>query len=569
MVNLTIDGIKIRTKEGTTIKEAAFSAGIKIPQLCYLKDINEISACKVCVVELEGMVKLVTACNNAVEEGMVVYTNSKKARATRRKNVEFILSEHDMQCAVCARSRNCNLQNLANDLGILELPFHTDIKKNKWEKTYPFIKNESKCIKCMRCVQICDKVQSLNVWDVQNTGARTTVDVRDNKTIDKSDCSVCGQCVTHCPTGALHERNDLDKIYAALDDPEIVTIVQVAPAVRTAWGEGQGMPSSYATEKRMVAVLKRIGFDYVFDTNFAADLTIMEEGKELIERLEQKKEGDFPMFTSCCPAWVSFVKTQYPNLVPYLSTAKSPQQMFGVVTKTYFAEHMGIPKEKICSISIMPCTAKKKEATLEDMNKAGAGQDVDIVLTTREFIRLIRAQHIEPITLKEMEFDSPLGEGSGAAVIFGTTGGVMEAALRSVVYLKTGENPTPEFKSVRGGVERKKSTFEVGEEKISTCTVNGLKNARELIEDLYARKVSYDFVEVMACPGGCVGGGGQPITDGVELAENRKPKLYHLDETNPVRFSHENKEVAELYHTYLNHEEGLAHKLLHTHHGIH
>ena len=492
--------------------------------------------------------------------------------------MELILSQHNSNCATCVRSGNCNLQKLSNDLGILDIPYKKEIMEMPWNREFPLIRDFGKCIKCMRCVQICDKVQALHIWDVQNTGSRTTVDVSRNRTIEESDCSVCGQCITHCPTGALRERDDTAKVFRALADPEIVTVVQVAPAVRTAWAESLNLPAYQATEGRMVAALKRIGFDYVFDTNFSADLTIMEEGNELLARLSDPQEKRWPMFTSCCPAWVSFIKTQYPQLADHLSTAKSPQQMFGAVTKSYFAEKIGVEPDKICSISIMPCVSKKREATLSDMYSAGALKgagaegaeripDVDIVLTTRELARMIRAEHIAPDLLTEEAFDSPLGESSGAGVIFGVTGGVMEAALRTAYYCVEGVNPPPDaFSDVRGFEGRKEASFRLGERTLRTCTVSGLKNARDLMEDILRGEAEYDFVEVMACPGGCVGGGGQPMTDGFEMADVRGPKLYQLDEKRPLRFSHENPEVAKLYEDYLGAPLGeKSHALLHTH----
>ena len=569
MVTLTIDNKKISVPEGTTIMKAAASAGIIIPHLCYLEGINEISACKVCVVEVQGKVKLVTACNNPVEEGMVLFTNSPKVRSVRRTNVELILSQHNSNCATCVRSGNCNLQKLSNDLGILDVPYKKEITEMPWNRDFPLIRDFGKCIKCMRCVQICDKVQALHIWDVQNTGSRTTVDVSENRTIEESDCSVCGQCITHCPTGALRERDDTAKVFRALADPETVTVVQVAPAVRTAWAESLDIPSYMATEGRMVAALKKIGFDYVFDTNFSDDLTIMEEGNELLSRLADPGEKRWPMFTSCCPAWVSFIKSQYPQLADHLSTAKSPQQMFGAVTKSYFAEQIGVEPEKLCCISIMPCVSKKREATLPDMYSASSGRvpDVDIVLTTRELARMIRAEHIAPALLTEEAFDSPLGESSGAGVIFGVTGGVMEAALRTAYYCVEGVNPPPDaFSDVRGLEGRKEASFRLGDRTLRTCTVSGLKNARDLMEDILRGDAQYDFVEVMACPGGCVGGGGQPITDGMEMADVRGPKLYQIDEKRPIRFSHENPEIARLYAEYLEKPLGeRSHSLLHTH----
>lgn len=570
MVNLTIDGREVCVPEGTTIMKAAASVGIMIPHLCYLEGINEIGACKVCVVEMQGKVKLITSCNNPVEEGMVLYTNSPKVRSVRRTNVELILSQHDCNCATCVRSGNCNLQKISNDLGIVEIPYEKDIPCAPWDKNFPFIKDAGKCIKCMRCVQVCDKIQDLHIWDVQNTGSRTTVDVSENRCIADSDCSTCGQCVTHCPTGALRERNDVPEVFKVLADPEKITVVQVAPAVRTAWAENMDIPKEMATEGRLAAALKQVGFDYVFDTCFSADLTIMEEGNEFLQRLQEIKESGLPMFTSCCPGWVRFMKSQYPKYVGRLSSAKSPQQMFGAITKTYFAEKIGVSPDKICSISIMPCIAKKGEAALEGMDVTGTGPDVDIVLTTRELVRLLKAEHIMPQLLKEEEFDSPLGENSGAGVIFGATGGVMEAALRTAVSVIEGCNSNPEkFSDVRGEEGRREVTYQVNGVPIRTCTVSGLGNARKMMDDVISGKAVYDFVEVMACPGGCVGGGGQPILDGVEMAGIRAPKLYELDKRREIRFSHENPEIKKLYEDYL--EKPLsekAHHLLHVEHKV-
>lgn len=568
MVNLTIDHIPVTVPEGTTILDAARSAGIHIPSLCYLRGVNEIGACRVCVVELVGMDRLVPACNNVVEEGMEVLTSSPKVRETRRINVELLLSQHDCHCATCVRSGNCSLQTIANDLNILDLPFEKKVPETRWDRSFPLFRDASKCIKCMRCIQICDKVQTLNIWDVAATGSRTTVDVSLNRKITQADCSLCGQCITHCPVGALRERDDTRQVFEALADPNKITVVQVAPAVRTAWGEFMGLSPEQATVKRMVAALRRIGFDYIFDTNFAADLTIMEEGSEFLQRLKNPGAFKAPMFTSCCPGWVRFLKSQYPDMVSQLSTAKSPQQMFGAVAKSYYAQLLGVDPERIYSVSIMPCLAKKQEAALPTMESAGAGPDVDVVLTTRELSRMIRAEHILPAELKEEEFDEPLGVASGAGIIFGATGGVMEAALRSAYYLVTGKNPSPDaFRDVRGMDGWKEATFHIADTPIRVAVVSGLGNARRLIQALRRGEVQYDFVEVMACPGGCSGGGGQPIHDGQELAESRSEKLYGLDAIADLRFSHENPSVQRLYKDFLVRPlSEKAHHLLHTDH---
>lgn len=567
MVNLTIDGQKIAVPEGTTIMKAAASAGINIPHLCFLEKINEIGACKACVVEVQGKNKLVTSCNTPAEEGMIVYTNSPKARATRRSNVELILSQHDCTCAMCARSGNCSLQTLANDLAIFDSPFAKDVIDAPWDMDFPLIRDSKKCIKCMRCVQICDKIQGLNIWEVQNTGSRTTIGVAGNLPMSASKCSLCAQCITHCPTGALRERDDVPKVFAALADSSKVTAVQVAPAVRTAWAEALGIPEEKATEGLMVAALKRMGFDYVFDTSFSADVTIMEEGNELIKHLQHPEQYQWPMFTSCCPGWVSYVTKRYPKFIGNLSSTKSPQQIFGAILKTYFAQQKGLAPDEICSISIMPCVSKKREAALASMNSSGA-QDIDIVLTTREFARMIRAEHINLDTLQEMPFDNPLGKSTGAAVIFGVTGGVMEAALRTAYAVLEGhEAPMDAFVDVRGNADRRVKDFTLAGKTLRTCTVSGLGNAGKLLEDIKAGRVHYDFVEVMACPGGCVGGGGQPIHDGCEMAEARGQKLYNLDEKRTLRQSHNNPDVQEVYKSFLTAPlSEKAEELLHSDH---
>ena len=566
MVNLTINGIPVQAEEHMTILTAAASAGITIPTLCYLKDINEIGACRVCVVEIEGVERLQAACNATVSEGMAVYTNSPKVREARRINVELILSQHNDHCASCARSGNCTLQTLCNDLGITEEHFEKQVPKNRWSRRSPLVRDAAKCVKCMRCVQICDHVQDLHIWDVANTGSHTTIDVSRNRFISESDCALCGQCITHCPVGALRERDDTDEVFSALADPERITVVQIAPAVRAAWGEAFGMVREDATAGRLVAALRTMGFDYIFDTDFSADLTIMEEGSEFLQRL--REHGTLPMFTSCCPGWVRFVKSQFPEFTDHLSTAKSPQQMFGAVAKSYYAELLGVEPERIYCVSVMPCLAKKHECALPSMNDAGAGQDVDAVLTTREITRMIRAEHIRPQTLAEETFDQPLGTATGAGVIFGATGGVMEAALRSAYYLATGNNPDPDaFRAVRGMDGWREATFDLAGTPLRVAIASGLGNARRLMEAIRSGRASYDFVEIMACPGGCAGGGGQPIHDGQELAAERAGVLYELDRANALRFSHENPAVLACYRDFLGQPlSEKAHHLLHTDH---
>lgn len=573
MVNLTIDGKQISVKENTTIMEAAASNGIPIPHLCYLKEINEIAACRVCVVELEEKDRLITSCNNVVKEGMVIHTNSPKVRRHRRTNVELILSQHNCECVTCPRSGNCMLQTVANDLNIIDIPYKMKIEKQPWNKEFPLIRDSSKCIKCMRCIQICDKVQSLNIWDVEGTGSRTTVNVSGHKTIEQSDCSLCGQCITHCPVGALRERDDTEKVWDALADPNKIVVTQVAPAVRAAWGEELGFKPGEATVGKILDALKRMGADYVFDTCFSADLTIMEEGTEFIQRFTSGELKDRPMFTSCCPGWLRFAKSQFPHLVKYLSSAKSPQQMFGAVMKTYFAQKLGVKPEQIFTVSVMPCVAKKGEQEMDLFYEEYAGKDIDVVLTTRELVKMIRAAHISPETLEDRESDRPMQEGTGAGVIFGATGGVMEAALRSAYFLLKGENPPVDaFKAVRAegfnanhGVQE--AEFKIDDITVRTAVVSGLGNTRALLNKIEKGEVHYDFVEVMACPGGCVGGGGQPIHDGEERAFERGKNLYQLDESANLRYSHENPDINLLYEEYFEKPNShKAHMLLHTDH---
>ncbi len=569
MVNIKINGKAFQVPENTTILEAASANNINIPHLCYLKEINEIGACRVCVVEVEGLEKLVSSCNTKVQEGMSVLTNSPKVRQARKINVELILSQHNARCAECVRSQNCELQSVANDLNVSNPKYHENIPEFNWNTKFPLIRNDEKCIKCMRCVQVCDNIQCMHVWDVAKTGSKTTVACSAGKDITETNCTVCGQCITHCPVGALIARDDTQKVLDALADPDKITIASVAPAVRTSWGEQLGLTHEEATSERLVSALREVGFNYVFDTDFSADLTIMEEASEFVDKLTKFLSGDksikFPMFTSCCPGWVRFIKTEFPDLVPQLSSAKSPQQMFGAIIKTWYAQILGVEPEKIYHVSFMPCTAKKYECDVSVMNSSGA-RDVDVVLTVRELDRLIRSEGIDVSKLPEGVFDAPLGTASGAGHIFGTTGGVMEAALRTAYNFVTGKNPDPDaFKDVRGYDGWKEATFEIAGNKLKIAVANGLGNIRKLCEAIQSGKVDYHFVECMACPTGCAGGGGQPIEAGKELGADRGRILLALDQKSNLRFSHENPSIKQCYAEYLGKPLGeKSHHLLHT-----
>ncbi|MCL2766654.1 MAG: [FeFe] hydrogenase, group A, partial [Peptococcaceae bacterium] len=544
----------------------------RIPTLCFYKDLCAAGACRICLVELEGADRLVAACNTTAENGMVIRSNSPRVQNTRRVNLELILADHNSNCPYCSRNMNCSLQRIARMMNIQDTPYENNIQSGDWPADHPLIKDISKCIYCMRCVAVCHDIQSLSVWDLVGTASNLKVDIRNGKSIHEvKNCALCGQCITHCPVGALAVRDDTDKVVSALNDPDKIVMFQIAPAIRTAWGEPFGLSKELMTVGRMVAAVRALGADYVFDTSFSADLTVMEEGSEFLERLKNRDQFKWPMFTSCCPGWVRFIKSQYPDMIDHLSTTKSPQQMLGVAAKTWFAQYKNIDPNKIFMVSIMPCIAKKHESALPNINGSQAGLDVDAVITNRELARLISEYNVNLKKLEEEDFDDLLGERTGAGELFGSTGGVMEAALRSVHYFMTGKNPDPDaYKVVRGVFgwrDRREATLEIGGVTIRAAIVSGLANARELIEEVRNGTSSFDFVEIMTCPGGCAGGGGQPITDGVEMALERLQKLYLLDKKATLRFSHENTAVQKAYAEYfekpLSH---VSHKLLHTNH---
>lgn len=566
MITLTINGQTVQAPKNATILEAARSAGIHIPTLCYHSELAPEGACRLCVVEATGARTLVASCVYPVAEGMVVKTNTDKVRAARRMVVELLLANHPKDCLACQKSGDCELQNIAADLGLRKIRFEGGARKaHTIDASNPcLVRDQEKCILCGRCIRVCRDVQGMSVYSFAERGFDTIVSTAFEQDLGKVECSYCGQCASVCPTGAIVEKDDTKKVWSAINDPDKIVIVQTAPAVRVALGEELGMePGSIVTGK-MVAALRNLGFDKIFDTNFSADLTIMEEGHEFLHRLTNG--GVLPMITSCSPGWVNMIELKYPDLLPHLSSAKSPQQMFGAIAKTYYAEKSGIDPAKIVSVSVMPCTAKKAEAARPEMNASGY-RDVDVVITTRELGRMIREAGLDFKHLPEDSYDSPLGTGTGAAVIFGTTGGVMEAALRTVADVLTGENlQTVDYNDVRGMEQTREAELTIAGNTVKIAVVHTLASARKILERIRAGEADYQFIEVMACPGGCIGGGGQPIPVNAEIRRARREGLFDCDSANELRKSHENPEIKELYDTWLGKPLGeKAHSLLHTH----
>lgn len=569
-INIKINGVDVAAPAGSTILEAARTAHIDIPTLCYLKEINEIGACRICVVEVKGARSLVASCVFPVNEGMEIWTNTPKVLASRKKTLELILSDHDRKCLSCVRSGNCELQKLCKDLKVEDEGLY-DGETNDYEIDYSaahMYRDNNKCILCRRCSAVCEKVQAIGVIGPNERGFKTNIASPFDMGLGDTSCVSCGQCIAVCPTGALSEKDNTDAVFAAIADPTKHVVVQTAPSIRAGLGEEFGLPIGTNVEGKMVSALRRLGFDKVFDTDFGADLTIMEEAHEFLDRVQNG--GVLPLITSCSPGWVKYCEHYFPDMTENLSSCKSPQQMFGATIKTYYAEKMGINPKDIVTVSIMPCTAKKFEVGREDQDAAGVA-DVDIALTVRELGRMIERTGINFLSLPDEEFDSPLGMSTGAAVIFGATGGVMEAALRTAVETLTGEElKSLDFKDVRGVQGIKEATYNIAGMDIKVAVASGLKNAKELLTKVKNGEAEYHFIEIMGCPGGCVNGGGMPqvpasIRNFNDIRALRAKVLYDLDSSMPYRKSHDNPAIKELYDTYLGKPGShKAHEILHT-----
>ena len=569
MVNIKINNKPYTVPKGSTILEAARYAGIEIPTLCYLKDINQIGACRICMVEVKGARSLVASCVFPVNEGMEIFTNTEKVRHSRKMTLELILSNHDRKCLSCVRSGNCELQKLCKEFGVdIEDRFDGEmVRYNFDDSAAHMVRDNNKCILCRRCIAACDQ-QGISVIGANARGFDTHVSSAFDKDLADVSCISCGQCIVNCPTGAIVEKDDTDKVLAAINDPEKFVIVQTAPSIRATLGEAFGMHIGTNVEGKMVAALRRLGFDKVFDTDFAADLTIMEEANELIERVQNG--GTLPMITSCSPGWIKYCEHYYPEQIPHLSSCKSPQQMFGAVMKTYYAEKLGMDPKDMVVVGIMPCTAKKFETKRDDQAASGY-PDVDIALTTRELARMIESAGIYFRHLPDEQFDNPFGESTGASTIFGATGGVMEAALRTAVEKLTGETLADvDFTAVRGMEGVKEAEYDVAGKKIKVAVASGTKNAKVLMDQIKNGTSEYLFIEIMGCPGGCINGGGQPIQHAVvrnfvDLKARRAEALYTADRNNAVRKSHENEAIKTLYTEYLGKPGShKAHEILHT-----
>ena len=569
-VTVKINGLEVSAPAGSTILEAARLAGVEIPTLCYLKEINEIGACRMCIVEVKGARGLVASCVYPVSDGMEVWTNTPKIIESRKKTLQLLLSNHDRKCLSCVRSGNCELQKLCKELGVEDEDYY-DGERTPSEiddSAAHMIRDNSKCILCRRCSAVCEKVQGIGVIGPNKRGFATFIGSAFDMGLGETSCVSCGQCIAVCPTGALSEKDCTDDVLAAIADPSKHVIVQTAPSVRAALGEEFGYPIGTNVEGKMVAALRRIGFDKVFDTDFAADLTIMEEAHEFLERV--KNGGVLPLITSCSPGWIKYCEHYFPDMTENLSSCKSPQQMFGAIAKSYYAEKAGIDAKDIVSVSVMPCTAKKFEIGRDDQAANGV-PDVDYAMTTRELARLIRRCGLKSNLLPDVEYDAPLGLSTGTATIFGATGGVMEAALRTAVETLTGEElESVDFKEVRGTAGIKEATYHVAGMDVNVAVASGLGNARELLNRVKSGEANYHFIEIMGCPGGCVNGGGQPQQPGyvrntTDIRALRAKVLYDDDAADKIRKSHENPAIKELYATYLG-EPGSekAHHLLHT-----
>ncbi len=569
MINLTIDNQKISVPQGTTILEAAKQAGIDIPTLCFLKEINEVGDCRMCIVEVEGRRGFATSCIQTVEEGMIVHTHTPNVLEARHVILDLIISNHAKDCLTCTRSGNCELQTLAVKFNVLNVEFEGEMSKHKIDNLSPsIVRDFNKCILCRRCVAACKNVQEIGAIDCINRGFESCISTVGDHSLNDVNCTFCGQCIEACPTGALHEKETINDVWTKLKDPDSIVIVQTAPAVRVALGEEFGMKIGTNVTGKMVTALKRLGFDKVFDTNTGADLTIMEEANEFINRL--KNNDNLPMITSCSPGWVKYIEMNYPELLPHLSSCKSPHEMFGAIIKTYYAKKENINPEKIYLVSVMPCIAKKFERQREEM-KEGKLFDVDNVITTRELARMIKQANIEFTKLEDSKFDSPMGEATGAGAIFGVTGGVMEAALRTAQDTLTGKDlPKIDFEEVRGTQNIKRVNMEINGKEIKVVAASGLANAKKILEEIKRGKADYQFVEIMACPGGCIMGGGQPIKNSkiqaeVDVKKLRAQALYSIDEKSIIRKSHENPLIKTLYEEFLNNPGSeIAEELLHT-----